>query len=227
MDDMSPEAHQARIALGAYVLGALEPAERAELEGHLGGCAGCREELAGLAGLPGLLGRLDAADVEVLAGPSPAQPLERALAELTRRRRDRRRNRRRGFVLAVAAAVTIGAVGAGGTVAVTGSSAPDFRVDAGSVASSGASASVQATAQLGSRPWGTQVTLRLSGVPTGTRCRLIAVARGGGQEVAGTWQVGYTGQASVEGATAIPRPELLALHVLDQNDARIAVLPTG
>ncbi len=46
---------------GAYVLGALAPAERAAFERHLGGCAPCRESVASLAVLPGLLRRLDSA----------------------------------------------------------------------------------------------------------------------------------------------------------------------
>lgn len=60
---MSSDCAAPRIALGAYVLGALEPADRAAVANHLGGCAECRAELAGLAGLPGLLARLQLADV--------------------------------------------------------------------------------------------------------------------------------------------------------------------
>ena len=41
---------------GAYVLGALDPAERAEFEAHLRTCAACRAEVAEIAPLPGLLG---------------------------------------------------------------------------------------------------------------------------------------------------------------------------
>ena len=37
---------QARISLGVYVLGALEPAERAAVDTHLATCEGCRAELA-------------------------------------------------------------------------------------------------------------------------------------------------------------------------------------
>jgi anti-sigma factor RsiW len=43
------------IALGAYVLGALERRERRALEAHLDGCATCRAELDRLAPLPRLL----------------------------------------------------------------------------------------------------------------------------------------------------------------------------
>jgi anti-sigma factor RsiW len=47
------------IEVGAYVLGALVPAERDAFEMHLADCAICREEVAELAVLPGLLGRID------------------------------------------------------------------------------------------------------------------------------------------------------------------------
>ena len=47
---------------GAYVLGALSPAERAQYERHLATCSFCREAVAEIAVLPGLLGRLDPSD---------------------------------------------------------------------------------------------------------------------------------------------------------------------
>jgi anti-sigma-K factor RskA len=43
---------------GAYVLGALAPAERAEYEQHVSSCSACREAVASIAVLPGLLRRL-------------------------------------------------------------------------------------------------------------------------------------------------------------------------
>ncbi|MGI8452084.1 MAG: zf-HC2 domain-containing protein, partial [Streptosporangiaceae bacterium] len=38
-----------RAALGVYVVGAIDPADRAAVDSHLAWCTGCREELAGLA----------------------------------------------------------------------------------------------------------------------------------------------------------------------------------
>ena len=63
------------VALGAYVLGALEREERARLEAHLGTCAICREELERLAPLPGLLSRLTLDEAQMLdtAEPLPAE----------------------------------------------------------------------------------------------------------------------------------------------------------
>jgi Putative zinc-finger len=94
---------------GAYVLGALSPAERADFERHLSTCASCREAVANLAVLPGLLGRLDQASaVSVAAGtpapvPAPATVLPRVLAATAQQRRfDRRRGRRRRALLSTA-----------------------------------------------------------------------------------------------------------------------------
>ena len=63
-----------RRALGVYVVGAIDPADRAVVEAHLAWCVDCREELARLAGLPGQLGSVPAADVTrlILAEPGPA-----------------------------------------------------------------------------------------------------------------------------------------------------------
>jgi Putative zinc-finger len=47
-----------RISVASYVLGALPPDERREVDAHLRTCLECRAELIGLAGLPGLLSRL-------------------------------------------------------------------------------------------------------------------------------------------------------------------------
>jgi anti-sigma factor RsiW len=56
-----------RHALGVYVLGAIEPGDRAQVDEHLATCADCREELASLAGLPALLRRVPTAEAERLA----------------------------------------------------------------------------------------------------------------------------------------------------------------
>lgn len=51
---------------GAYVLGALDPAERRVFEDHLPHCANCRSAVQSLAGLPGLLAHVPPALVENL-----------------------------------------------------------------------------------------------------------------------------------------------------------------
>nr|WP_296072235.1 zf-HC2 domain-containing protein [uncultured Actinoplanes sp.] len=55
---------------GAYVLGALSPAERAAYERHLATCSFCREAVADMSVLPDLLSRLDAKEFAKLLDPS-------------------------------------------------------------------------------------------------------------------------------------------------------------
>ena len=69
---------------GAYVLGALTPADRRAYEEHLDGCVRCRAAIGELASIPGLLARTTPPDDDS-AGP-PAD-----LVDLVAARRDRRR----------------------------------------------------------------------------------------------------------------------------------------
>lgn len=63
---------QVRTELGAYVVGAISPRDRAVLVRHLESCDHCRDELAGLAALPGLLRRVPAAPPAELPGAPEA-----------------------------------------------------------------------------------------------------------------------------------------------------------
>jgi anti-sigma-K factor RskA len=106
---------------GAYVLGALSPAERSAYERHLKTCAVCRKEVADFAGLPGLLGRLDAKSAIGLTEAPKAPPmletvLDRARAERQRARR-RTVRRRTGMALAACVLALLAGLGVG---AVTG-----------------------------------------------------------------------------------------------------------
>ena len=88
---------------GAYVLGALSPAERQEFERHLDGCAACARATRELAGLPGLLARVDPDVLESAphVEPVPATLLP-ALVHQVRRTQQRRR-----FLTAGLAAVAV------------------------------------------------------------------------------------------------------------------------
>src|SRR5262249_12853653 len=119
-----------RHALGVYVLGAIDPGERTQVDEHLATCADCREELASLAGLPALLRRVPTAEAERLAaadqngsateGAPPDGLLPALLAPTGQTRRVRRWRE-----LAAAAAVAVLALGAGAAGAsLVGSSQP-------------------------------------------------------------------------------------------------------
>jgi hypothetical protein len=61
------DCQEARVALGVYVLGAIDPAERALVDAHLATCEACRAELAEFAGLPSLLALVPAGEAIALA----------------------------------------------------------------------------------------------------------------------------------------------------------------
>ncbi len=202
---------QVRLCLGAYVVGALEPAERSAVDVHLPACPPCRDELSSFAGLPGLLGRLSAD--EVVDRPSVAAPalLERTLAEMRRRRRLRRR-----VAAAAAVATVLALAGAGVGIAVTGQHPRPVVAAAGSV---------HAALTLQPRHWGTALRLRLSGVRPGEHCSLVAFARDGRREVAGAWEATYDGVAEVTGATSIQRQDLDSLTVVTAAGSTLVRLP--
>lgn len=102
---------------GAYVLGALEPADRHRYEEHLASCSTCSRSVRELAGLPGILGSLDEAEALALrdlpddaALRDGAHSADRA-AGVARRVRSRRRRARLVSVLALAAVLVVGSAG--------------------------------------------------------------------------------------------------------------------
>lgn len=222
---MTSDCPGMRVSLGAYVLGALDPAERSALEAHLASCPACRDELADLAGLPGLLGRL--APEEAAAGmprPGPAV-LDRSLAELRRRRRLDRRRRR---LLAAFAAALFAVVGAGIALAIDTTSPPPAATATGpTLTATDPATGVHAAVTAATRPWGTALGLHLQGVQPGQHCQLVAVGRDGRTEVAGSWQATYTGQADITGATAIALGDLASLRVVTTDRILLVAVPVS
>ncbi len=98
---------------GAYVLGSLTPAERADFERHLRTCAECARSVRELAGLPGLLARVPAEVLEPSAGHEPVPPTLLPALVAAAERQQRRRTVRAALLAAAAVAVI-----AGGTAAV-------------------------------------------------------------------------------------------------------------
>lgn len=219
---MTEEHHELRERLGAYVLGALDPDERLEVEHHLDDCDPCRDELARLSPLPPLLDRLSTEEVAAGSLDPPAELLDRVLARIEReRRRDRRRLRRwQGLAAAglAAAALVLWAPwqGGGSTDALIAPAQP-------------VAAAVEGEAALMAWEWGTTVRLDVSGLPARDGYVLWAVADDGRREQAGTW--GPTGDhsARVIGASGILRPALVRVEVTDPAGEVLAVFepPSG
>ena len=183
-----------RAALGVYVVGAIDPADRAIVDSHLAWCTGCREELAGLAALPGRLGSVPDADVTMLVLDEPGRdgPPEAVLRSLLERAATLRRRLR---WRRVAAAVAVAVLASGGAVAVSRVVDPAAPRPAASVLPWGEMAygrdpltGAAATVRYRAQPWGIQMRVQVSGLSPGTRCELLVVGPGG-RVVAGGWTV--------------------------------------
>lgn len=187
----------ARRGLGVYVLGAMDPADRAKLEQHLTSCPRCREELAGLAGLPALLRKVpvaravmlcsEAGGDRVTAAAAPGQLLGTLLGRVARGRRHRR------WRLAAAAAVLLAATATGWGLQAWPPAA-QLPVPAGSRWAAAAvgfspATGVGATVRYTARAWGTQLEVHLTGIPSGTTCQFWVTASGGQDVAAGGWAI--------------------------------------
>lgn len=207
--------------VGAYIVGALDAADRGGFELHLGGCATCRAAVAELAALPGLLSRIGLD--EAVSGPPVAGDamLERLLARATRERTRTRRRRLLAAAVGVAAAAVLGA---GATIVAqdAGGTAPVATVTA-------SAGTVHMRVEVAAARAGTRLTLRLSGVPREEHCRLVAVSDSGARETAASWEAGYDGTATISGMTAIPRAHLsrLVIETYDGHTLASAGVPTA
>ncbi|HEY5395835.1 MAG TPA: zf-HC2 domain-containing protein [Trebonia sp.] len=199
------ECPEARVSLGVYVLGAIDPAERALVEAHLATCRDCRDELAGLAALPALLARVTTEEAIALAasdGPPPAgqaggreapPELLATVIDLTAARRRRRRWRDASLGVAAALIVAVGLFAGLHVGASPGSSSAASGVNytgqangpwrTATTSAGGMSASVSYR----SMGWGTQLAVKVSGIPVGTSCQLWVIGPGGRRTPAGGW----------------------------------------
>ncbi|HEX5333603.1 MAG TPA: zf-HC2 domain-containing protein [Cellulomonas sp.] len=212
-----------RLELGALVLGALDADDRARVEAHLAGCDECCAELAELAPLPGLLHRVPEADVLRSADvpTAPAEPtldLVPAVLALAHRevRAHRATLRRRWAVVGVAATV-LGGLAVGTGALLHDSPVPQAAPTPVVVHATDPTTGVQAQVTLTPSPGGTDLALRLTGVPAGEECRLVATA-GDQRDVTASWDATYTGEATFTGSTHF---------AVDQIDMLVIETPTG
>jgi anti-sigma factor RsiW len=215
---MTPACIETRQALGVYVVGAIDPSERAFVDRHLVGCAECRDELAGLAGLPALLGRVTLDEVERGSVDDYAgHPPERLLTAMLEKARRRRAQRRRNVVLAVAAsAVVLLGAGAGAEALVTGPAGTHAPVAQGphweTVSHTDAATNVSAEVKYLGRAWGTETNVWVSGIPFGTKCDLWAKDASGRRTLVGSWKY-ESERAWYPGSAAIDAPSITSFVV--------------
>jgi predicted anti-sigma-YlaC factor YlaD len=219
---MTTSCADARLASGAYLLGALEPPERAALEQHLETCPACRDEIAELAVLPGLLGRVDLAALSTDEPAPRPELLDRLLAVAAN---ERRAARRRRFLAAAAVVAVVGAGAAAVTAQVAEGGHRPSTVATQVFDAVDPSTHVRAQVAAVAKDWGTAVRVRLSGVREGETCSLVVVSRTGKREVAATWKVGYQGVVDVDGATEWSPSDIASYDVMTADGRRLVSVP--
>jgi hypothetical protein len=182
-------------SLGAYLLGALDSEEHAQIGTHLGSCSHCRAVADELGPVPALLSQVHVDDLE--PPQPPAHLLDRLLA-----------SRLESAVVATDDSDTTPPPGE--TLALSAQET---------------SPRVSATAWLTDREWGTEVRLRLGGVPAGQWCSLIVRDRDGRTETAASWIVQYGEEVDVPGATAAALDRIRDLEVVTGDGTRLVTIP--
>jgi hypothetical protein len=210
---------------GAYVLGALSPAERAAYERHLATCSFCREAVADIAVLPGLLGRLDPADFAKLLDPTLSQPAPNRMPDLvsaaqSTRRRERKKLRVRVLSTSLAAAVVALVVGVG-AVFWMGADQPQTPPTGPTVAMTAVAGEVPVSAQINltGLSGGTRVDLKCSYHKTSPSMKsytiwLMAYGPDGETDAMGSWVASPGKEFSMSGVT----------HFVGANLSRLALV---
>jgi hypothetical protein len=211
-----------RESLGAYALGHLNDEEWASLEAHLEGCPGCRAEAAALVSVANLLPHADPEHF----GPAPVLPPDlgkRITATLDSERRSKRRYRRLrlGFGLGGAAAAAAAVVLAI-FILSSGDGGPEQHVSFRSLPSG-----VRIAAALEPQAFGTEIHMYVSGIRSGTLCRVYMRGAGGRDVSAGTFRYRWGGDASAVLSAALDLSRAKALVVHAGNRTFIAPLDAG
>ena len=188
----------ARMSLGVYVLGAIDPAERTLVDAHLAACRDCRDELAGLAGLPALLARVNPDEVSRISADDAVRtvteerPPEELLGTVLDLAAARRRRNRWRFLSAAAAVVAI----AGGLFGGLNSIGTTTRTVTVPVSATGHWDTAQLTSNVTSatasvayshKPWGTAFEVLVDHIPIGTTCQLLVVQPDGTRTQVAAW----------------------------------------
>ena len=202
MTQQTMDCPEARLSLGVYVLGAIDPAERAQVDSHLASCRDCRDELAGLAGLPALLARVASEEAIALAEtdgptlaedeePAPPRELLGTVLDLTKARRRRRRWTEVGLSAAAALIIAAGVFGGlrlSSNPAQSGQSGLPVGTAAGPwETTTGQTAGMTATVMYRPMGWGTQLAAKVTGIPVGTMCQMWVLGSGGSRTLVGSW----------------------------------------
>jgi Putative zinc-finger len=191
-----------RLSLGAYALGDLSADERPTIAAHLEGCPGCRAELRELEGVAALLPLADPVRIEEPATRPPADLGARIEAQIAAETsREGRKRRRRRFRLGLGGAVAAAAVAALLALVVLpggGESSPAQEVKFTSVPKG-----VSIAATLEPHAFGTEIQMYVSGIRSGTLCRVFLRDASGRTYPAGSFRYRWGGDSEAELSSAL------------------------
>jgi hypothetical protein len=202
-----------RLSLGAYALGDLPAEERAAIAAHLEGCEECRAELRSLEGVAALLPLADPARIEQPAARPPADLGARIEAQIAAETsREGRAKRRRRFRLGVGGAVAVAAVAAVLAIAILpiggGENSPAQEVRFASVPKG---VSIEAT--LEPHAFGTEIQMYVSGISSGTLCRVFLRDEDGKTFSAGSFRYRWGEDSEAELSSALDLSQAAAIGV--------------
>jgi Putative zinc-finger len=190
---------ETRVSLGVYVLGAIDPAERALVDAHLATCRDCRDELAGLASLPALLARVTPAELDRIEAdggrPADEEPPAQLIGTVLDLAAARRRRSRWRYAAAAAAVVAVVAGVFGGLASSSPPAPASVAFDPGGgawteAATSSAATGTKATIYFASEDWGTAFAAKVDGIAEGTTCQMWVTYTDGTRAYVTAWMTG-------------------------------------
>jgi putative zinc finger protein len=195
---------------GAYVLGALSDAERADFEEHLRTCPACTERVRELAPLPALLAGVPP---EAYGGGVDDMPETLLPALLGRVQAERRRRHWLALGLSGLAAACLVALAVIAWPGTNGTTSGDARPQAMSAV---LSTPVHATAALIDVAWGTRIQLKCrydSRYLPGGEYQLVVVDKQSKKHLAGSWKLAPGEVTTFTGGTALTRDQISKVEI--------------
>lgn len=222
---------EAREAIGALVLGALDRDEELLVREHIRGCPTCAAEYRELAAIPALLELVSAEQIQYAVDPYAADRMWRGLVD--RARAEERGRRRRTWLAATASAVAAGALVIFGTVIVNDDGTdPPAQPPTAAETISGRDEATGVHAMISYEPvgWGTKLSVELGGVAPGAECSLVAVGSDGTRETAASWRVpdtGYpqAGTITMPGAVGMSPDEVTRYEIVTTDGDMLLEVP--
>jgi hypothetical protein len=196
-------------SIGAYLLGSLEYGEWVTIDQHVRECEECEADVVRLAGLPGLIGKLSVDEViaDVRDQSAPAITMLRSPRTL------------RKWLATAAVSIAIAGSVAGGLLARMTEPPPTAGPSSTwphtfSLTGSNPTTRVSGDASLTAESWGTEIWVKLQGVPGDVQCGLVVRALDGRSVVGGTWSSGNsTAGIWVPASAPFRPPEIASLEV--------------